>query len=171
MSKGRSGLKAPMNTSMSRRHVLAAPLALAGCVAAGPYFGKTTPPGSQRLVHSNLGEATKLPGSGAVSRSRQRCRRGGVIGFPDKCLAPLLTSLRRLWLRIMRSITRTLDTPSFCEDTLSLAAFDSRTRIRCLGSSAVGARRRRIERLRAGATTRSLPLMISCIRGVGSSIQ
>ena len=49
-----------MNTSMSRRQVLAAPLALAGCVAAGPYFGKTTPPGSQRLVHSNGEEPSSL---------------------------------------------------------------------------------------------------------------
>ena len=49
-----------MSSPISRRHVLAAPLALAGCATASPYFGRTTPPGSQRLVHSNGEEPSSL---------------------------------------------------------------------------------------------------------------
>jgi hypothetical protein len=42
-----------MSSPISRRHVLAAPLALAVCASASPYFGRTTPPASQGLVYSN----------------------------------------------------------------------------------------------------------------------
>jgi ABC-type oligopeptide transport system substrate-binding subunit len=41
-------------------------VALAGCAAGSPYFGKTTPPGSQRLVHSNGEEPNSLDPALAV---------------------------------------------------------------------------------------------------------
>src|SRR5215218_4206007 len=53
-------LEARVNAFMSRREMLAAPLAVAGCAGARPYFGQTTPPHSQRLVHSNGEEPNSL---------------------------------------------------------------------------------------------------------------
>src|SRR5262245_29410862 len=44
-------LEAAMTPRITRRHALAAPLALAGCASANPYFGSTKPPSSQYLVH------------------------------------------------------------------------------------------------------------------------
>src|SRR6266542_1386483 len=49
-----------MTPPISRRYMLASPLALAGCATASPYFGRITPPGSQRLVHSNGEEPNSL---------------------------------------------------------------------------------------------------------------
>ena len=49
-----------MSVLLSRRKVLAAPLALAGCAGASPYFCKSAPPSSQRLVHANGGEPSTL---------------------------------------------------------------------------------------------------------------
>ena len=46
--------------TISRRGILAAPLVLAGCASASPYFGRTTPPGSQRLVYANGEEPSSL---------------------------------------------------------------------------------------------------------------
>ena len=60
-----------MNLPLSRRRVLAAPLALAGCATAKPYFGKTTPPASQRLVHSNGEEPGTLDPAQSVGASSE----------------------------------------------------------------------------------------------------
>ena len=49
-----------MSLPLSRRRFLAAPLALAGCAGASPYFCRATPPSSQRLVHANGGEPSTL---------------------------------------------------------------------------------------------------------------
>jgi oligopeptide transport system substrate-binding protein len=49
-----------MTSPTSRRSLLAAPFALVGCTGPSPYFGRTTPPGSQRLVHSNGEEPSSL---------------------------------------------------------------------------------------------------------------
>jgi ABC-type oligopeptide transport system substrate-binding subunit len=49
-----------MNSTISRRGLLAAPLGLAGCASANPYFGRTLPPDKQRLVHSNGEEPNSL---------------------------------------------------------------------------------------------------------------
>ena len=59
-----------MSSAISRRNVLAAPLALAGCATASPYFGRTTPPASQRLVYSNGEEPSSLdPAQSVGSKS------------------------------------------------------------------------------------------------------
>ena len=67
--------------TISRRGILAAPLALAGCAGASPYFGRTTPWNSQRLVYSNGSE----PGSLDPAQS--------VGGYGDIVVAALLDSL------------------------------------------------------------------------------
>ena len=49
-----------MSSPISRRHVLAAPLALASCRKHQPYFGKATPPTRQSLIYEIGGEPTSL---------------------------------------------------------------------------------------------------------------
>jgi oligopeptide transport system substrate-binding protein len=49
-----------VSSSISRRHVLAAPLALASCRKHEPYFGKATPPTRQSLIYEIGGEPTSL---------------------------------------------------------------------------------------------------------------
>ena len=60
-----------MSPRISRRHVLASPLALAGCAGASPYFGKTTPPTSQRLVYSNGEEPGTLDPAQSVGAASE----------------------------------------------------------------------------------------------------
>ena len=60
-----------MNWPISRRHALAAPFLMAGCAAASPYFGRTTPPRSQRLVHSNGEEPATLDPAHSVGASSE----------------------------------------------------------------------------------------------------
>ena len=60
-----------MSSPISRRHVLAAPLALAGCATASPYFGRTIPPRSSRLVHSNGEEPGTLDPAQAVGANSE----------------------------------------------------------------------------------------------------
>ena len=67
--------------TLSRRAVVAAPLALAGCGTASPYFGRTTPPGSQRLVYANGEEPSSLDPAQSVG------------GNGDNVIAALLDSL------------------------------------------------------------------------------
>src|SRR5215813_8543301 len=59
------------NAQLSRRCLLGAPLALAGCATAGPYFGRTTPPSSQRLVYSNGEEPASLDPAQSVGASSE----------------------------------------------------------------------------------------------------
>lgn len=85
MSKPFIGLsKGNMTIPISRRQALAAPLALAGCATASPYFGRTTPPIAQRLVHSNGEEPSSLDPAQSVGSN------GDVI------VAALLDSLTAL---------------------------------------------------------------------------
>jgi len=59
-----------VRSAIARREILAAPLALVGCAAASPYFGRTTPPASQRLVYSNGEEPSSLdPAQSVGSKS------------------------------------------------------------------------------------------------------
>ena len=67
--------------TISRRGILAAPLALAGCASASPYFGRTTPPGSQRLVYANGEEPSSLDPAQSMG------------GGGDNVIAALLDSL------------------------------------------------------------------------------
>ena len=60
-----------MSLTVSRRHLFAAPLALAGCATAGPYFGRTVPPRSRRLVHSNGEEPGTLDPAQSVGASSE----------------------------------------------------------------------------------------------------
>src|SRR5262245_9472405 len=73
-----------MRAPISRRSILTAPLALAGCASASPYFGTTTPPAAQRLVHSN--------GEGPSSLDPAQ----SVGGNGDVIVAALLDSLTAL---------------------------------------------------------------------------
>jgi oligopeptide transport system substrate-binding protein len=73
-----------MSPPISRRSILTAPLALAGCASASPYFGRTTPPASQRLVHSNGEEPSSLDPAQSVG------------GNGDVIVAALLDSLTAL---------------------------------------------------------------------------
>jgi oligopeptide transport system substrate-binding protein len=73
-----------MSFPVSRRGLLAAPFTLAGCTVASPYFGKTTTPGFQRLVHSNGEEPSSL--DPALSAG----------GNGDSIVAALLDSLTSL---------------------------------------------------------------------------
>lgn len=73
-----------MISPVSRRSLLAAPIALAGCAGASPYFGRTTPPGFQRLVYSNGEEPTSLDPAQSVG------------GNGDSIMAALLDSLTSL---------------------------------------------------------------------------
>src|SRR6476620_1045124 len=77
-------MEAAMRNHLSRRTLFAAPLALAGCAGASPYFGKTTPPGFQRLVYSNGEEPTSLDPAQCVG------------GNGDAIVAALLDSLTSL---------------------------------------------------------------------------
>ena len=67
--------------TMSRRAVIAAPLALAGCGTASPYFGRTTPPSLKRLVYANGEEPSSLDPAQSVG------------GGGDNVIAALLDSL------------------------------------------------------------------------------
>ena len=60
-----------MSLAVSRRHLFAAPLALAGCATAGPYFGRTMPPRSRRLVHSNGEEPGTLDPAQSVGANSE----------------------------------------------------------------------------------------------------
>ena len=73
-----------MNSQISRRKIVAAPFALAGCANASSYFCKTTIPLKQRLVHSNGEEPSSLdPAQSAGSNG-------------DSIVAALLDSLTSL---------------------------------------------------------------------------
>ena len=67
--------------TISRRGILAAPLVLAGCASASPYFGRTTPPSSQRLVYANGEEPSSLDPAQSMG------------GGGDNVIAALLDSL------------------------------------------------------------------------------
>ena len=73
-----------MRMPISRRHVLAAPLALAGCANPSPYFGRTRAPHLQHLVHSNGEEPSSLDPAQSVG------------GNGDVIIAALLESLTAL---------------------------------------------------------------------------
>jgi oligopeptide transport system substrate-binding protein len=60
-----------MSLAISRRHLIATPLALAGCATAGPYFGRTVPPRSRRLVHSNGEEPGTLDPAQSVGANSE----------------------------------------------------------------------------------------------------
>ena len=70
--------------SLTRRKVLAAPLALAGSAVANPYFCRSIPPPSQRLVHANGGDPSSLD-AGQLTGSNG-----------DQVVAALLDSLTSL---------------------------------------------------------------------------
>ena len=73
-----------MSLPVSRRKVLAAPLAFAGCAGGSPYFCKAAAPSSQRLVHANGGEPSTLDPALLLA------------GNGDQVVAALLESLTSL---------------------------------------------------------------------------
>jgi len=72
---------------ISRRQMLAAPLALAGCATVSPYFARTSPPSAQRLVYANGGEPSSLDPAQL---------RGGKGDYVVAALLESLTSLHPL---------------------------------------------------------------------------
>ena len=156
-----------MNSPISRRDVLAAPLALAGCATASPYFGRTTPPRSSRLVHSNGEEPGTLDPAQAVGANSEMI----VAALLDSLTAldPVKLEPAAGSRRITKSTAaRTRYTfflrghPKPARDSASQHRFPTGR------NSRAGEMRHQIEFPQCGATKRPLPHMISFIPGDAS---
>ena len=155
-----------MSSVISRRHVLAAPLVLAGCATASPYFGRTTPPASQRLVYSNGEEPSSLdPAQSVGSRSEiiMTALLDSLTAFDPLTLQPAAALATHYHVD-----TGGTQYTFFLRGHPKPRGIGSPIRIRCPGSSRVGIRRRPTGFRRCGVTAPRSQLTILSIRGAGS---